>query len=175
MYKTILFDWLFHRIFGLKDFKKFYNIMKKKLTTPKKSKELELKFTINVINDKQIDSGVEPMDAGKQTCPTWYSTRIFYGNEKYPTDKSEAEYWYGCRETFLAPIIPIPICSEEVIIKLGNNMDAYHECFNKYGRMHSMLDHKEEYSHLIIDECSIQFNNCDILYRNDPVYSVYYD
>ena len=167
MYKQILFQWAFYRILGLKDLGKFIEALKNK-------KQKIGDFNVTVVDDIQIDSGVEPMDAGSKTCPTWYSTRIFKGREQSPTDKPDQEYWYGCRETFLAPIIPIPICAEEIVVKLGDNEDAYNACFSKYGRMHSMLDHKEEYCHRVVDEAYVEFKNCDILYKNDTLYSVYY-
>lgn len=176
MYGNILFRWAFYRVLGLRDTGKFINVMKEKIRRSNRRKYLTT-ATVSVTNDTQIDSGVEPMDAGSQTCPTWYSTRIFKGYEEYPTDKRfrDPEYWYGCRETFLTPIIPIPICAEEIVIKLGNDKSAYDACFSKYGRMHSMLDHKDEYSHVVWDECNVNFVKCDILYKNDPLLSVYYD
>lgn len=174
MYQKILFDWAFHRIFGLKDLGKFISVMKHKHDISNTKYTYLRDINVSVRNDTQVDSGVEPMDAGKQTCPTWYSTRIFYGTEEYPSYKTNYEYWYGCRETFLAPIIPIPICAEEIVIKLGADKSAYDQCFSKYGRMHSMLDHKEEYSHEVYSECTIYFRNCDITYKNDPLLSVYY-
>ena len=174
MNRQILFQWAFYRILGLKDIGKFIKVLQYKYYKFRRRKYLR-SINVSVRNDNQVDSGVEPMDAGKQTCPTWFSTRIFYGTEEYPTTKYNYEYWYGCRETFLMPIIPIPICSEEIVMKLGPTLDTYNECYNKYGRMHSLLDHKEDYSHVIWEECTIYFRNNDITYKNDPLLSTYYD
>lgn len=170
MYFKILKYWAFNRIFGLKDLSRFTYVMKKR------SSNKRLKATsVSVSNDTQVDSGVEAFDGHSETCPTWFSTRIFKGTEEYPSDKRklEPEYWYGCRETFLAPIIPIPICSGEIVIKLGHSLDPYNKAFSDHGRMHSMYDYKADYSDLIWDDCTIYFRNCDITYKNDELRTTY--
>ena len=164
----IVLKWLFLRIFGLLDLPKFIEVKKKK-----KKKSVTSFGTITVSNDTQLDHSVEPMDAGKQTCPTWYSTRLFKGTETSPgTGKSE-EYWVGIRETFLAPVIPIPICADEKVFKIGNSDSIYHDCCKKYGRYHSLLDHREEYTHRIIEEADVEFINSDVDYNNDEIWSSY--
>lgn len=171
MYFKILKYWAFNRILGLKDFKKFTTTLKNR----KKTKSTLKSANVSVCNDTQVDSGVEAFDGHSETCPTWWSTRIFRGTEEYPTDKRSwtPEYWYGCRETFLTPIIPIPICAGEIIIKLGTNLDRYQQAFSDHGRMHSMYDYKDDYSSLVWDDCTTYFRNCDITYKNDELRSVY--
>lgn len=170
MYFKILRYWAFNRILGLRDIGKFISVQKNK----KKNHRFK-GATVSVCNDTQVDSGVEAFDGHSETCPTWWSTRIFRGTEQYPTDKRSwtPEYWYGCRETFLAPIIPIPICAGEIVIKLGTDMDRYKQCFSEHGRMHSMYDYKEDYSTLIWSDCTVDFVKCDITYKNDELRTVY--
>lgn len=165
----ILKHWAFNRILGLKDCKKFFQVIGKSRKKPLSS------ANVSVSNDTQIDSGVEAFDGHSQTCPTWFSTRIFRGTEEYPSDKrsQEPEYWYGCRETFLAPILPIPICAGEIVVKLGHTLEVYQQAFSDHGRMHSLYDYKENYSNLIWDDCTTYFRNCDITYKNDELRSCY--
>ena len=71
------------------------------------------------------------------------------------------------------PIIPIPICAGEIVVKLGNDLSVYNKCFSEHGRMHSLYDYKEDYSDLIWSDCTIGFVNCDINYKNDELRTVY--
>ena len=164
----IFLRWVFIRIFGLRDLKKFINCIIKKFKI-----RLGHFGTILVSNDTQIERWVESMDAGVKSCPYWYSTRLFKGTELSPGIDKKEEYWVGIRETFLAPVIPIPICSEEIVFKIGENDDIYRSCFNKYGKYHTLLDHKEEYTHCIIEEADIRFVYSDVSYSNDQVWSSY--
>jgi hypothetical protein len=164
----IVLKWLFLRIFGLLDLPKFITVIKKK-----KNKELTHFGTITVSNDTQIAHEVEPMDAGKQTCPTWYSTRLFRGTETTGGIHRSPEYWVGIRETFLAPVIPIPICADEKVFKIGDSDAIYHESFKKYGRFYSLLNHRSEYTHRIIEEADVEFENSDVSYSNDEIWSAY--
>lgn len=164
----IVLRWMFFRIFGLLDLKKFLEIRKKK-----KTPNADHWGTIIVEDDTQIDHVTEPMDAGKQTCPTWYSTRLFLGTETTGGVRKSPEYWVGIRETFLAPIIPIPICADEKVFKIGETDAIYYECFRKYGRFYSLLDHRDEYTHRIIEEADAEFKNSDVSYSNDEIWSAY--
>lgn len=164
----IVLRWLFLRIFGLLDLPKFIQVRK-----AKKEKAISSFGTIVVSNDIQLDHSVEPMDAGKQTCPTWYSTRLFKGTETSPGQYKTEEFWVGIRETFLAPIIPVPICADEKVFKIGFNDSIYHDCCKKYGRYHSLLEHREEYTHRIIEEADVEFVNSDVSYSNDEIWSSY--
>ena len=164
MFKIFL-RWLFLRIFGILDFKKFIEVKTK-------TKQVADHWgTIVVRDDTQIAHETEPMDAGKQTCPTWYSTRLFKGTED--SIGKSSEYWVGIRETFLAPIIPIPICADEKVFKIGETDNIYHDSFKKYGRFYSLLDHREEYTHRIIEEADVEFVNSDVNYSNDEIWSSY--
>ena len=163
----IVLKWLFLRILGLLDLPKFVKIIKTKKSTTSSF------GTITVSNDIQLAHEVEPMDAGKQTCPTWYSTRLFKGTETSPGQYKSEEYWVGIRETFLAPIIPIPICADEKVFKIGSNDSIYHDSFKKYGRYYSLLDHRDEYTHRIIEEADVVFVNSDVDYSNDEIWSSY--
>lgn len=164
----IILKWLFLRIFGLLDLPKFIKIIKKN-----KNKEFSHWGTIIVSSDVELAHEVEPMDAGKQTCPTWYSTRLFRGTETSPGTSKSPEYWVGIRETFLAPVIPIPICADEKVFKIGETDSIYHDSFKKYGRFYSLLDHRDEYAHRIIDEADVEFTDSDVSYSNDEVWSSY--
>lgn len=136
-----------------------------------KSKNSEHWGTIKVSNDNQIDHSVEPMDAGTQSCPYWYSTRLFKGTEVSPGTGKEPEYWVGIRCTFLAPIIPIPICSDEKVFKIGKDDSVYKAALKKYGRCHSLLDHRDEYAHRIIEEADVEFDKSDVSYSNDEIWA----
>lgn len=163
----IVLKWLICRFFGLLDLPKVI----KKITT---KKDPNSHFgTIIVSNDTQIAHETEPMDAGKQTCPTWYSTRLFLGTETSPGTDKKPEYWVGIRETFLAPIIPIPICADEKVFKIGDTDTIYHDAFKRYGRFYSLLEHRDEYAHRIIEEADVEFVNSDVSYSNDEIWSSY--
>lgn len=166
MMVKIYLRWAFLRVFGLLDLPKFIKVKKNK------AKLKDHWGTIRVDSDIQIAHETEPMDAGKQTCPTWYSTRLFKGTEVSDYGKSP-EYWVGIRETFLAPIIPIPICADEKVFKIGETDAIYNDSFKKYGRFYSLLDHREEYTHRIIEEADVEFVISDVSYSNDEIWSSY--
>lgn len=174
MNKEILKHWAFKRWLGLKDIGTFFKticsskkINKPLLTSPKHLSE------IVVGHDTQIDSWVEPMAAGSESCPYWDSVRLFYGKEaNFGWDEKGMEYWLGIRQTFLAPIIPIPICSYEEVYILGETDKAFRDCMAKYGRARSFHDHAEEFgAKKIIDKTNVYFVNSDVTYKKDPVWS----
>jgi hypothetical protein len=174
MNKEILKHWALKRWFGLKDIGTFFKIIfsskkinKPPLTSPKHLSE------IVVGHDTQIDSWVEPMAAGTESCPYWDSVRLFYGKEaNFGWDEKNMEYWLGIRQTFLAPIIPIPICSYEEVYILGETDQAFRDCMKKYGRARSFHDHAEEFgAKKIIDKTNVYFVNSDVTYKKDPVWS----
>lgn len=167
MNKEMFLRWLF-RIFGILDIPHFIKFIKNK----KSKTNAEFWGTIKVSFDTQIEHSVEPMDAGTQSCPSWYSTRLFKGTEISPGIGEKEKYWVGIRCTFLAPIIPIPICSDEKVFKLGPDRSVYDAAYNKYGRCHSLLDHREEFTHRIIENADVEFINSDVSYSNDEVWSI---
>lgn len=172
MFKIIL-NWAFKRVFGLRDFPLFITMMKIKFSKSNKSIESEHWGTIRVENDIQIGRWVEPMRAGTESCPNWYSTRLIYGQERTMYGLKNSEYWVGIRNTFLAPILPIPICSEEVVFKIGSNDGIFYDCKKKYGDAYSLINHKKEYTHKIINKANVEFDKCDVTYKNDPIWSSY--
>lgn len=164
----MLFDWAFKRILGLRDIPLLVNHLK-----TKKKKALTGQNTIQVIEDEQLDHSVEAMEGHTESCPYWYSTRLFKGKENYPSQK-DPEYWVGIRCTFLMPVIPIPICSDEKVFKIGNTSDIYYDSYHRYGRFYSLLLHYKDYSmNRIYSECTVYFNKEDITYKNDEVWSAY--
>ena len=62
----IFLRWVFIRIFGLRDLKKFINCIIKKSKI-----RLDHFGTILVSNDTQIERWVESMDAVVKSCPYW--------------------------------------------------------------------------------------------------------
>lgn len=167
--KKLILKWIFLRIFGLLDLPKFIKILKSK----NEKRLCDHWGTIYVEQDTQLDHSVEPMDAGRESCPTWYSTRLFKGTETTGGISREPEYWVGIRETFLAPVIPIPICADEKVFKIGYSDSIYHDCYRKYGRFHSLLDHRDEYGHRIIEEADVEFKNSNVSYSNDEIWTCY--
>lgn len=172
MYK----NWAFSRWLGLRDIPTMFKIAASKRARKKELKKLESPKHLGEIHvgyDTEIDYWVEPMAAGTQSCPYWDTTRLFYGREmNFSIDEKPMEYFLGIRETCLAPIIPIPICSYEEIHILGTTSDPFYRCMNKYGRARSFHDHAAEFGSVkIFDEMSTCFINCDKWYRDDPVYS----
>jgi hypothetical protein len=173
MNKEMLKNWAFKRCLGLKDIGIFFKTVcpKKKnkpaLTSPNHLSE------IIVGHDKQIDSWVEAMKAGTQSCPYWDSVRLFHGKEaNFDWGEKNMEYWLGIRQTFLAPIIPIPICSYEEVYILGESDKAFRDCMDKYGRARSFHDHAEEFgAKKIIDKTNVYFIQSDVTYKKDPVWS----
>ena len=179
MNKQMLLNWAFKRVLGLRDIGNCFRVLKERkkikkqinlngaLTSPKHLSE------IIVGHDKQIDSWVEPMAAGTESCPYWDSTRLFYGKEaNFDWGEKNMEYWLGIRQTFLAPIIPIPICSYEVVYILGESDKPFRDCMDKYGRARSFHDHAEEFGAVkIIDKTNVYFKDSGVTYKKDPVYS----
>jgi hypothetical protein len=179
MNKTMLKNWAFSRWFGLRDIPTLFKICKARKET-KKQLKLNGQFAspnhlseIIVGHDKQIDSWVEPMSAGTESCPYWDSTRLFYGKEaNFDFGEKPFEYWLGIRQTVLAPIIPIPICSYEVVYILGETDKPFRDCMSKYGKARSFYDHAEEFgAKKIFDKINVYFVDSDITYKKDPVYS----
>lgn len=164
----IILNWIFRRLFGLRDIpllvKHFKN---KKLKTTNGNR-------INVTMDHQEDRAIEAMEGHTESCPYWYSTRLFQGTECDPTQKANPEYWVGIRCTFLAPIIPIPICSDEKVFKIGTDNSIYWDSYHNYGRFYKLIDHYSDYNmHRIYNECTVNFLDSDVTYKNDEVWSSY--
>ena len=176
MTKEMLKHWAFNRCLGLKDFGTLFKVLKDRKTTRKEIAQLTSPNHLSEIivgHDKQIDSWVEPMAAGTESCPYWDSTRLFYGKEaNFDWGEKNMEYWLGIRQTFLAPIIPIPICSYEEVYILGETDEAFRACMKKYGRARAFHDHAEEFgAKKIIDKTNVYFIDSDITYKKDPVWS----
>lgn len=130
--------------------------------------------TITVAEDKQLDHWIEPMPAGTQSCPYWYSARLFKGTEISPGINKKPEYWLGICNVFLAPILPIPIIGDEIVIKLGDNLDLYDKLQQSYAHLaHDIMMDKDKHFKKIIDKATVKFENCDIKYRNDAIWSAY--
>ncbi len=173
MTKEMLKYWAFNRCLGLKDFGALYKALKhKKTENPKLTSPNHLSEII-VGHDKQIDSWVEPMTAGTESCPYWDCTRLFYGKEaNFDWGEKNMEYWLGIRQTFLAPIIPIPICSYEEVYILGESDKPFRDCMAKYGKARSFHDYAEEFGATkIISKTNVYFTESDVAYKKDPVYS----
>ena len=179
MNKQMLFNWAFKRILGLRDVGALFKVMKGRREI---KRQVNLEGTLSSPNhlseiivghDKQIDSWVEAMKAGTESCPYWDSTRLFYGKEaNFDWGEKNMEYWLGIRQTFLAPIIPIPICSYEEVYILGESDKPFRDCMNKYGRARSFHDHAEEFGAVkIIDKTNVYFIESDVTYKKDPVWS----
>lgn len=175
MNKTMLKHWACNRWLGLKDIGLFFKTIFSKKTTNEKPILTSPNHLSEIIvdHDKQIDSWVEPMKAGTESCPYWDSVRLFHGKEaNFGWDEKGMEYWLGIRQTFLAPIIPIPICSYEEVYILGESDKAFRDCMEKYGRARSFHDHAEEFgAKKIIDKTNVYFIQSDITYKKDPVWS----
>lgn len=131
--------------------------------------------TITVSNDKQLDHWLESMPAGTQSCPYWYSVRLFKGTETSPGTGKKPEYWLGICNVFLMPFFPIPIISDEIVIKLGDNLDKYNDLKRSLGSHFAdqIMYHKDKYFTKIIDKATVKFVNSDIKYRNDAIWSDY--
>lgn len=179
MNKEILRTWAFCRWLGLRDIPTLFKIRK-----ARKEAEKQMKLNgqlaspnhhseIVVGHDKQIDSWVEPMAAGTESCPYWDSTRLFHGKEaNYDWGEKNMEYWLGIRQTVLAPIIPIPICSYEEVYILGESDKPFRDCMAKYGKARSFHDHAEEFgAEKIFDKINVYFVDSDVTYKKDPVWS----
>lgn len=172
MYK----NWAFNRWLGLRDIPTIFQIAAakrlkrreiRKINSPKHLGEIHVGY------DTEVDYWVEPMAAGTQSCPYWDTTRLFYGREmNFSIEEKPMEFFLGIRQTCLAPIIPIPICSYEEVYILGTSDEPFRACKKKYGRARCFHDHPEEFGATkIFDEMTTIFINCDKKYKNDPVYS----
>lgn len=145
--------------------------LKKKLSLRFKKLKEKSWGTIVVSNDEQLDHWLEPMPAGSEGCPSWYSVRLFKGTETSPGTNKQPEYWLGVCNVFL-PIIPIPVIGAEIVIKLGDNLDYYYTLKNKF-RTHladELLRHTSKYFNKIINKATVKFTNCDVKYKNDEIY-----
>lgn len=131
--------------------------------------------TITVSDDTEIDHWIETMPAGRESCPYWYSIRLFKGTETTPGARNkEPEYWLGICNVFLMPILPIPIISDEIVIKLGPTADAFwklKETTNHPGE--KIMSDPSKFATKIINKATVKFTNCDINYNNDAIYSLY--
>lgn len=130
--------------------------------------------TITVFSDNQVDNWLEPMPAGTESCPNWYSVRLFKGTETSPGKGKQPEYWLGICNVALFPILPIPFISDEIVVKLGDNLDYYNKLKNETGShfAHVLMRNRDKYFKKIINKATVQFTNCDITYNNDEIWSV---
>ena len=179
MNKQMLCNWAFKRVLGLRDIGNCFKALKKRKEVQKQAK-LEGALSspqhlseIVVGHDKQIDRWIEPMAAGTESCPYWDCTRLFHGKEaNFDWGEKNMEYWLGIRQTVLAPIIPIPICSYEEVYILGESDKPFRDCMKKYGKARSFHDHAEEFGATkIISKTNVYFVDSDVTYKNDPVWS----
>lgn len=174
---TMYKNWFFNRWMGLRDIPTIIKLIKqRKINKNEEKNNLKSPNHLSEIiinHDKQIDHWVEAMKGGTESCPYWDSTRLFYGKEaNFDFGEKPFEYFLGIRRTFLAPIIPIPICEYEVIYILGESDKPFRDCMNKYGRARSFYDHAEEFGATkIFDKMNVYFIQSDITYKKDPVYS----
>ena len=175
MTKEMLKYWAFKRCLGVKDFGALLKVLKDKRVAKNEIKLESPNHLSEIVvgHDKQIDSWVEPMAAGTESAPYWDSTRLFYGKEaNFDWGEKNMEYWLGIRQTVLAPIIPIPICSYEVVYILGESDKAFRDCMAKYGKARAFHDHAEEFGATkIISKTNVYFIESDITYKKDPVWS----
>ena len=177
MNKQMLFNWAFKRVLGLRDIGNCLKVLKErketKINTDNTLSSPNHLSEIIVGHDTQVDSWVEPMAVGTESAPYWDSTRLFYGKEaNFDWNEKRMEYWLGIRQTVLAPIIPIPICSYEVVYILGESDKPFRDCMKKYGKARAFHDHAEEFGcKKIIDKTNIYFIESDITYKKDPVWS----
>lgn len=128
-----------------------------------------------IVDDEQLDHWYEAMPAGTESCPSWYSVRLFKGTEISPSINKKTEYWLGICNVFLLPIIPIPMISEEIVIKLGDNLDGYNALYNEH-RNHiadELMRFSHKYFTKIINKATVKFKNSDITYNNDEIWSAY--
>jgi hypothetical protein len=168
--------WAFNRCLGIKDFGTLFKTLKDKKSRDKEDSKLispQHHSEIIVGHDTQIDKWIEPMASGTESCPYWDCTRLFYGKEaNYDWGEKNMEYWLGIRQTFLAPIIPIPICSYEEVYILGESDKPFRGCMSKYGKARAFHDHAEEFGATkIISKINVYFTESDISYKKNPVWS----
>ena len=131
--------------------------------------------TIVVSNDTEIDHWLECMPAGTESCPYWYSIRLFKGTETQPGTNKQPEYWLGICNVALLPILPIPFISDEIVIKLGDNLNLYDELIKKYGShfAHEIMMKRDKHFKKIINKATVKFKNNNIKYNNDEIWSAY--
>lgn len=131
--------------------------------------------TIIVSDDVQLEHWYEAMPAGSETCPNWYSVRLFKGTETHPGINKQPEYWLGICNVFLMPFLPIPMISDEIVVKLGDNLDYYNNLKSKFGShfAYEIMYHTEAYFNKIINKATVNFNKNDVKYNNDSIWSVY--
>ena len=151
--------------------------MSKILKSPKlKVKQLKAKSwgTIIVSNDVEIDHWIESMPAGTESCPYWYSVRLFKGTETSPGINKEPEYWLGICNTCLLPVLPIPFISDEIVIKLGPTDEVFRNFKETtHHPAEEIMRSPSKFANKIIDKATVKFTNCYINYNNDAIYSVY--
>ena len=129
--------------------------------------------TIIVSNDTEIDHWVQPMPAGTESCPSWYSMRLFKGTETSPGTNKTPEYWLGICNVFLAPILPIPIISDEIVIKLGDSDEKFRNILNSTNHAaHNLLTYTSKYADKIINKATVKFEDSDIKYNNDSIWTI---
>ena len=130
--------------------------------------------TITVSMDEQIDHWLESMPAGTESCPYWYSVRLFKGTETSPGINKKPEYWLGICNVFLLPFLPIPMISDEIVVKLGDNLDYYNELKSKGGShfAHMIMTNRSGFFKKIINKATVKFVSSDIKYNNDEIWSV---
>ena len=131
--------------------------------------------TITVSDDVEVAHWLESMPAGTESCPYWYSIRLFYGTETSPGTNKKPEYWLGICNVALLPFLPIPFISDEIVVKLGDNLDYYHKLKNEGGShfAHMIMMDRGKYFNKIINKATVKFTNSDIKYNNDEIFSVY--
>lgn len=179
MNKAMLKNWAFGRWLGLRDIPTLFKLHKARKEAKKQMNLHDQLASPNhlseivVGHDRQIDSWIEPMQAGSQSCPYWDSTRLFYGKEaNFDYGEKPFEYFLGIRQTFLAPIIPIPICSYEVVYILGQSDKPFRDCMNTYGHARDFYDCAEEFgAKKIYDKINVYFTESGYTYKKDPVWS----
>lgn len=165
MTKEVLKHWAIDRLLGLKNIPALINHLK---TNKKKANDIN---RIEIDLDREVFSSVEVMPRA-ESCPYWYSTRLFCGIESYPGQHDYEEFYVGIRCTFLLPIIPIPICSDEKVFKIGFNTEIFDRCYREHNsRYYSLLLYYKDYGlEKIADNCTVHFNQTDITYKNDEVW-----
>ena len=128
-----------------------------------------------IVSDTQLDHWYEAMPAGTESCPSWYSVRLFKGTELSPGINKEPEYWLGICNVFLIPILPIPMIGEEIVIKLGYNLDYYNSLKHEH-RNHiadELMRNTSKYFNKIISKATVKFKGTDVTYKNDEIWSAY--
>jgi hypothetical protein len=127
-----------------------------------------------IVDEEQIDHWYEAMPAGTESCPSWYSVRLFKGTEISPGVNKQPEYWLGICNVFLLPILPIPMIGEEIVIKLGDNLDYYNDLHNEH-RTHiadELMRYPHKYFTKIINKATVKFKNINVTYNNDEIWAV---